>query len=84
MPSTPESSVLRPDGTVFTSDVNGKVIEADTAQCCHCGRHFVIVRGSGKVRSFCRGCMRVTCGRKACVEECNPWRKRMESSLPHV
>ena len=32
--------------------LNGREI-AETRQCCHCGQHYVSVKGSGKRRGFC-------------------------------
>jgi hypothetical protein len=40
----------------------GPVIETATLQCCHCGGHFPVQPGSGKIRGFCRRCMAPVCG----------------------
>jgi len=45
--------------------VDGQQV-AQTKQCCHCGRHFVSVKGSGKIRGRCMDCKSVTCGFPAC------------------
>jgi hypothetical protein len=50
---------------------------ADTLQCCHCGAHFVSIRGSGTRRGFCLNCMQVTCGSKRC-DPCVPFEKRLD------
>lgn len=44
--------VTGPDGTR----------EADTLQCGHCGGHWVVSPGSGRLRGVCRICHKVTCG----------------------
>ena len=49
-----------------------------TRQCCHCGGHFLSVKGSGKHRSFCMNCRAVTCGGRRCVDRCLPFEKRLE------
>ena len=43
---------LNPSGTIL---INNREV-AHTKQCCHCQRHFVSVKGSGKIRGFCNGC----------------------------
>ena len=53
---------LKPSGFII---VDGQEV-AHTKQCCHCGMHFVSVKGSGKIRGFCIGCNKTTCGSPAC------------------
>jgi hypothetical protein len=77
MPSTPTSSVLRPHGTIIVCDVDGKETQADSLQCVHCGAHWVVVKGSGIRRGFCRNCMGPTCGADACCT-CIPLEKKLE------
>jgi len=50
---------------------------ANTLQCCHCGCHFVSVKGSGTVRGFCLRCSAVTCGKPEC-DRCVPFEKQLE------
>jgi hypothetical protein len=57
--------------------IDGRQV-ADTLQCCHCGGHWVPVKGSGKVRGFCMLCNKVHCGSKECSSSCTPFEKRME------
>lgn len=66
-------SVRNPKGTIF---IDGRE-SADTMQCCHCGAHFVMERGSGKKRGWCMLCSDMTCGKKRC-DECLPFEKRLE------
>src|SRR5262245_5606520 len=35
---------------------------AMTQQCCHCGGHFQVSKGSKRMRGFCTNCSQVTCG----------------------
>ncbi len=70
----------KPKGYGVITGINGNSTEFDTEQCCHCGRHFQIVKGSGTKRGFCLHCNKVTCGSPQC-DECIPFEeqlKRME------
>ena|SRR5579863_8235138 len=58
--------------------VNG-VQSGSTIRCCHCGGHFMVVRGSGKVRGFCRRCMKPTCGDPHC-DPCAPFLARLDEA----
>ena len=67
--------------TKFERRANGYFIVdgvevAATLQCCHCGAHFVSVKGSKKVRGFCMNCYKVTCGKKTC-DPCMPFEKKL-------
>ena len=64
----------RPDGVIIAG---GDEI-AHTLQCAHCQRHFISMRGSGKLRGFCTKCMAVTCGNANC-NECVPFEKKLEA-----
>lgn len=66
-------------GYGFATDrETGKVTdEHDSAQCCHCGHHFRVVRGSGKTRGYCQACNGVTCGAQDCFYHF-PWEKRLD------
>lgn len=70
------ATALKPKGTVIvTSDL--RTVEMDTLQCVHCGCHWTVVKGSGKDRGFCAGCMGPTCGKKGC-DPCVPYEKRLD------
>lgn len=63
-------------GYVFiTNRETGKTVENSTLQCGHCGKHWQVVKGSGRKRGFCTICMKPTCGpnclvgTKACVPQ---------------
>jgi hypothetical protein len=72
-------AVRKPHGNFSIIDPGSPtlVIEGDTLQCCHCGAHWVPIRGSGKQRGFCMKCMQVTCGKPECIE-CLPQEKMLE------
>lgn len=61
------------DGIII---VNGTTV-ATTKQCVHCGNHFAMVKGSGKVRGFCQKCHGITCGKIECCT-CIPFEKKLE------
>ena len=63
----------KPSGTIIIDNVE----VAHTMQCCHCGKHFVSIKGSGKVRGFCMCCHKITCGARAC-DPCIPFEKKIE------
>lgn len=50
----------------------------DTKQCVHCGRHCVIVPGSGTRRGFCLDCNGFLCGNEYCMRNCTPFEARVE------
>lgn len=71
-------------GAKFERKAHGMIIRdgkeiASTLQCPHCNAHFVSMAGSGIKRSWCPNCNAVTCGKKECVERCEPWERRMEA-----
>ena len=57
--------------------LDGETVIAETLQCCHCGMHWVIQRGSGIERGFCLKCMGVSCGGAPCWE-CHPYERQIE------
>jgi len=65
---------MRESGAILVDGVQ----VASTHQCCHCGGHFVSVKGSGKTRGFCLRCSKVTCGAPEC-DPCIPFEKKLES-----
>lgn len=69
----------RYDGLIVESDP-GKdraVSEVPTLMCGHCGSHFEVRPGSGKVRGFCMNCARPVCG-PGC-EKCVPVEQMLEN-----
>lgn len=66
--------VSKPSGFIL---LDGQVV-ADTIQCVHCGRHFIMIKGSGKERGFCLKCNGIICGRK-CIE-CIPFEKKLDTA----
>lgn len=51
-----------------------------TLQCAHCGNHWVLVKGSGRVRGYCMDCSGPTCGSRACTRPVPhvSWLKKLE------
>jgi hypothetical protein len=56
--------------------INGAVV-ATTKQCCHCGNHFIMQKGSGKKRGRCMKCHSITCGKLKCCK-CVPFEKKLD------
>ncbi len=71
------STLRKADGYAKVTDVLGNKIEADTKQCCHCGGHFVLQKGSGKLRGWCVKCNALTCGKFECCK-CEPFEAKLE------
>jgi len=69
---------MREDGAILVDGVQ----VSTTHQCCHCGGHFISVKGSGIRRGFCLKCMRVTCGAPEC-DPCVPFEKKLEMIEKH-
>ena len=65
--------IRKPSGHII---VEGQVV-CDTIKCCHCGKHFIPIKGSGTVRGFCIKCNASTCGSSECME-CLPEEKRLD------
>jgi len=64
-------------GYAIWTDPEKKTIEKDTFQCCHCGGHFMIEKGSGRQRGWCIMCGAATCGHPSC-NNCIPFIKKIE------
>lgn len=62
----------KPSGIILVNDVE----VAATLQCCHCGKHFVSIKGSGKRRGWCLRCNKITCGNPAC-DPCIPFEEKL-------
>lgn len=76
---------MRPAGlAIFGDPGSSRIVECDTLQCCHCGKHWIIKPGSGNRRGFCLRCNRPTCGDHRC-DKCVPVEQQltnMENGLP--
>lgn len=55
----------------------GKQYTIPTYMCCHCGNHFNVIKGSGRVRGYCSLCNHVTCGAIACMAHF-PFEKKLD------
>lgn len=69
-------TTLRPNGWLFVIDGDGLAREIESVQCCHCGGHFLLTPGSGRVRGFCMNCQGPVCGPQC--ERCLPTEKLLE------
>lgn len=60
---------MREAGLIIVSDPSADrpLLEVATAQCCHCGGHFPIRPGSGRLRGYCTNCAGPVCG-PGCAE----------------
>ena len=61
------------DGVIM---VNNSVVMT-TRQCCHCGMHFAMIKGSGRKRGWCMKCHAITCGNIKCCT-CIPFERKLE------
>jgi len=66
-------------GIVIATGLDGKEIQQDTHQCCHCGRHWIVVKGSGRPHVFCKKCGDWTCSKSTCLIDCNPIKKLIDA-----
>ena len=67
------ASVRDPAGFVLG---DGQTV-ADTIQCVHCGRHWIVRPGSGRRRGFCMNCSGPCCGSRKC-RVCIPFERKLE------
>lgn len=67
-------AVKRPSGFIL---IDGQTV-ADTVQCVHCGGHFVMTKGSGAERGWCRNCNGMVCGRTCAA--CTPFEQRLDDA----
>lgn len=65
-------AVRKPSGAIL---IDGQHV-ADTLRCCHCGHHWIPVKGSGHVRGWCTHCNAPTCGSEECMT-CQPFEKQL-------
>jgi hypothetical protein len=78
IPGTPRA-VRKPAGYTKTTGPFGEIIDCDTLQCAHCGGHWEVVAGSGKLRGFCARCDGYVCGAPLCMAVCCPVEQRLEN-----
>ena len=62
--------------TIIDPGADRALEEIPTGQCVHCGGHFEIRPGSGKVRGFCYSCNGLICSAKC--RECKPFERWLE------
>ena len=69
----------RGNGVLISTPLDSdRVTVQDTAQCCHCGRNWVVKPGSGRKRGLCLRCNGITCGSARC-DACVPLEQRLEN-----
>lgn len=71
---SPRSSIR--DGLIIITDEKG-FNEMQTRACPHCGGHFIVIPGSGKLRHFCHLCHAATCDKVQCYEH-SSFEKRLD------
>lgn len=66
-------------GILLTSLLDGgPTVQQDTVNCRHCGRVWVWMPGSGRVRGWCSRCNGFTCGAVQC-DQCQPLEAYLEA-----
>ena len=53
------------------------ILEAATLRCVHCGAHWQVRPGSGKIRGFCMRCNGPVCSEKCA--ECIPTEQQLQN-----
>jgi hypothetical protein len=71
--------MYRPHGYVLVTGERG-TREVDTAQCCHCHRHFEVLpnQAATQVGGYCGDCHAPTCSKPACNAGCQNFMRQME------
>jgi len=62
--------------TIIDPGADKPIATHKTLQCVHCGGHWEVKPGSGRVRGFCMNCNGHVCGPRC--SECVPFEKRLE------
>lgn len=75
------ATIARPNGTTIETQEMGRVIECDTLQCVHCGRHWQHKVGD-KGRGFCFACQGPICGAKC--QTCYPAAQQREDMVKGI
>lgn len=74
----------KPAGVIVTATASGRTVEIDTLQCAHCGMHWEVIHGSGRVRGWCTKCNGPLCNEKAlCMVMCYPIERRHDDVEKH-
>lgn len=58
---------------------NDHVEEGETLSCAHCQYTWTVRPGSGSKRGFCLRCNAPVCGKRDCLERCEPWEAKIEA-----
>jgi len=76
-------TVAKPHGEVHITPLDGGPSRvADTLQCQHCMKHWVVVPGSGRRRGWCLRCNGPLCGKPECMQNCVPFMAKVEGKKP--
>lgn len=72
-----------PQGYMIWNDPSlpGGIKEADSAQCAHCNRHFIVPpkAAPSECGGWCRMCYQPVCNRTECNAECIPFEKKLDA-----
>lgn len=69
---------MKEAGIIITEPYDSdKKTTRPTFQCTHCGRHFEVIKGSGRKRGWCLNCNGPTCSAKC--ENCVHRRQLLEN-----
>jgi len=63
---------------ILDPEAPGGLIEQDSFSCAHCNRIVIVEPGSGRERGICQRCRKLVCGRKACMDRCDPIEAKIE------
>ncbi len=63
-------------GVLIDPGSDKPILEQKSTQCVHCGGHFPLCPGSGKLRGFCYNCNGLVCG-PGCAN-CVPMERMLE------
>jgi hypothetical protein len=71
----------KPSGLILETNLDtGTVLEFDTVQCKHCGKHMVMWRHQKSAGHFCSHCASIICPQCAALGDCDPIRKKLEAA----
>ena len=76
-----QHTILRPHGYMIMTGPGGAVIEADTLQCVHCGRHWAVSPESRRMTGYCHTCNGPVCSARCA--ECVPAEQQLENMEQH-
>jgi hypothetical protein len=75
--SDKKHTTLNPQGWGFLIEGGHTIKEVETRKCVHCGGHFHVSPGSGRIRGWCVNCAGPVCGPQCA--ECVPEEQLLEN-----